>query len=199
MDKKEFEKPVIEEIEKTEDIQEQGTDRDSVEKTEVAPVQPKKKKDTKIDSVEDLNRMAAELKEAGDRKGLDKLAEQYSMDQEDVEDYLDGLTDEFATPLMAAVGKLKHEEKVLGIQGSMKGWTESVQQMCTDDEEFCRAVMKSDKKLAECMGKVLKCAFDKKRKVNDAIVKAAELDQPIYIGIPGKEEIKNLVMEYYMG
>lgn len=199
MDKKKYEKPVIEEIDKTEDIQEQGEDREREEKQEVAPVQPKKKKDTKIDSVEDLNRMAAELKEDGDRKGLDKLAEQYGMDKEDVEDYLDGITEEFATLLMAAVGKVKHEAAVLGLQGVVKDWEECIEQMCTDKEDMCKAVMKSNRKLTDCMGEVLKYAFDNKAKVNDDVVKAAGLRTPIYLGIPGKAELKKLVTEYYMG
>lgn len=200
MDKKQFEQPVIEEVEKIEDL-EAGKEEEpkKVEKAEVAPEQQPKKTDGKIDSVEDLNRVAAELKTTGDEKGLLKLAEQYGMDKEDVEDYMDDVVPEFATPLMAAVGKLKHEAAVLGLQGVVKDWEECIEQMCTDDEEMCRAVIKSDRKLTDCMGKILKYAFDNKARVNDDVVKAASLRTPIYLGVPGKAELKKLITEYYMG
>lgn len=184
MDKKEFEQPEMLEI----------------ENTEVAPVQQpqEEKKSETIDSIEELNQLAAELKEAGDKKHLFKLAEQYGIDKEDVEDYLDGVVEEFATLLMAAVGKLKHEGAVLGLRGLVKDWAECVEQMCTDDEELCKAVLKSDRKLVECMGRALKYAFENKAKLNDDIVKAAKLDPPIYLGVPGKAELKKLITDYYM-
>lgn len=184
MDKKEFEQPEMLEI----------------ENTEVVPVQQpqeKKKKET-IDSIEELNQLAAELKEAGDKKNLFKLAEQYGIDKEDVEDYLDGVVEEFATLLMTAVGKLKHESAVLGLKGLVKDWAECVEQMCTEDEELCRAVMKSDRKLVDCMGSALRYAFENKVKLNDDVVKAAKLDPPIYLGVPGKAELKKLITDYYM-
>ena len=185
MDKKEFEQPEMLEI----------------ENTEVAPVQQPKeeKKSETIDSIEELNQLAAELKEAGDKKHLFKLAEQYGIDKEDVEDYLDGIVEEFATLLMAAVGKLKHEAAVLDLQGIVKDWEESIEQMCTDDEELCKAVLKSDRKLVECMGKVLRYAFDNKVRVSDEVVKATKkLNPPVYLGYPGKATLKKLVSDYYM-
>ena len=197
MDKKQFEQPGIEEIENIENLNIKKVEEQ--EKAKVAPVQKPKKKDNEINSVEDLNCIAAELKNAGDKNSLLKLAEQYGMDKEDVEDYLDGVVEEFATPLMAAVGKLKHEAAVLGLQGVVKDWEESIEQMCTDDEELCAGVMKSDCKLVECMGKVLRYAFDNKVRVSDEVVKATKkLNPPVYLGFPGKAELKKLVIEYYM-
>lgn len=196
MDKKQFEQPGIEEIENIENLNIKKAEEQ--EKAKVAPVQKPKKKDNEINSVEDLNCMAAELKNAGDKNSLLKLAEQYGMDKEDVEDYLDDVVTEFATPLMAAVGKLKYESAVLGLRGLVKDWAECVEQMCMEDEELCRAVLKSDRKLVACMGSALKYAFENKAKLNDDIVKAAKLDPPIYLGVPGKTELKKLVIEYYM-
>lgn len=152
-----------------------------------------------IKTLEDLNKKAEALKEVGDEEGLVQLAERFGLDKEDALDYMDGAVEEFATPLMAAVAKLKKESKELNLQGAVKDWEEAIEALCADDEELCKAVMKADNKLENCLAKLLKYGFDNKAKVNDKIVLAAGLRTPIYLGFPGKAELKKLVAEYYMG
>ena len=64
-----------------------------------------------LDSVEELNRAAAAQASERDEEALVLLAEENGIDSEDVEDYLAGCTEELATPLMAAVGKLNVEKE----------------------------------------------------------------------------------------
>ena len=152
-----------------------------------------------IKSLEELNTKAAALKEVGDEEGLVQLANRFGLDTEDALDYMDGAVEEFATPLMAAVAKLKKEAKELNLKGVMKDWEESIEALCTDDEELCIAVMKCESKLENCLAKLLKFGFDNKEQVHDSIVKAAGLRTPIYLGIPDKAELKKIVTEYYKG
>lgn len=152
-----------------------------------------------IKTLEDLNKKAEALKEVGDEEGLVQLAERFGLDKEDALDYMDGAVEEFATPLMAAVAKLKKEAKELSLKGVMKDWEESIESLCADDEELCVAVMKCESKLENCLAKLLKFAFDNKEQVHDSIVKAAGLRTPLYLGIPGKADLKKLVAEYYKG
>lgn len=64
-----------------------------------------------FDSVEELNKAAAGLKEEGDTEALFQLAEENGIDREDAADYADGCTEELATLSMAAYGRLEVEEK----------------------------------------------------------------------------------------
>lgn len=49
------------------------------------------------------------------------------------------------------------------------------------------------------MALVLKTAFNAKAQLDDRITKAAGLTPPLYISIPGKAQIKEIVREYYLG
>ena len=60
-----------------------------------------------FDSCEELNRAAAAQFKEGDDEALIALAEENGIDREDVQDYIDGIAGELATPLMAAYGKRK--------------------------------------------------------------------------------------------
>lgn len=152
-----------------------------------------------FNSVEELNEAAAGLKEEGDEKSLYELAEENGIDKEDVEDYLDGAVPELANALIAAYGKIYVEEKALGAEGIIKDWIDCIVQMCSEDEKLCRAVRKKGKKLADVMGIVLKNGFEIKKKVPDDIVKAAGLNPPIYLGIPNRKAVEDMVKDYYMG
>lgn len=56
-----------------------------------------------FDSVEELNRAAAGLREEGDVDGLKELAKENGIDPFEVEDYIDGMSEELATPITAAL------------------------------------------------------------------------------------------------
>lgn len=58
-------------------------------------------------SAEELNAAAAGFLKEGDTDSLLLLAEENGIDREDAVDYVDGMVDEFTTPAMAALGRLK--------------------------------------------------------------------------------------------
>lgn len=66
-----------------------------------------------FDSAEELNAAAAGQKAEGDTGALKELAEENGIDEDDVQDYMDGVTDSLCTPLTAAYGKLAVETAVL--------------------------------------------------------------------------------------
>lgn len=55
-----------------------------------------------FNTVEELNLAAAAQKAEGDTEALYALAAENGIAREDAEDYLDGVAEELATPLMAA-------------------------------------------------------------------------------------------------
>lgn len=109
-----------------------------------------------FDSAEELNLAAAGQREQGDREALLSLAKENGIDQEDAEDYMDGLMDELVNPLMAAVGKIEVENKHLKLAGVLEDWKDAVLEMCTEDEKMQRAVRKKGKSLKECIKNVEK-------------------------------------------
>lgn len=151
-----------------------------------------------FDSVEELNRAAAAQREEGDEEAVKLLARENGLDEEDAEDFLDGLSEELATPIMAALGKLELEEKELQLEGMLIDWKGCVVQMCIEDAKLARAVRRKGKRLENFLGKVLKVAFQTKKQVHRNIVKAAGLNPPIYMGIPGLAEVRGIARKYYM-
>lgn len=110
-----------------------------------------KKKFGIFNSVEELNRAAAGQLKEGDIEALKELAKENGIDADDVEDYVEGYTDELATPLTAALGKIEIEvaeithtrEKIPCriIANMTKG-------MLTDIN-IANSVMKKDKKIQD--------------------------------------------------
>lgn len=151
-----------------------------------------------FDSVEELNRAAEAQLQEGDLEALKALAEENGLTQEDVEDFIDGCTKVLATPLMAALGKLDVESRDLKLEGVLSEWKNHMEQLCMEDEEICMAVRKKRNCMSNFLGKVLKTAFGEKKKIDDRIVRAAGLNSPIYIGIPGKMKVQKLMKDYYL-
>ena len=160
-----------------------------------------------FDSAEDMNKVAEDILKNGNKKDLLKLAEENGIDKEDAEDYIDGITSEFATPLMAARGKLEVESKDLDIKGMLTDWRDMILKMCMDDQKICVAVRKKGKSLKECMAKMIAYSFDNKMQISSKIVdatmvthngKKVKLKGPIYIGFPNRMETKKLIEEYYL-
>lgn len=73
-----------------------------------------------FDSVEELNKAAAGLKEEGDISSLIELAKENGIDAEDAQDYVDGYIPELATPVSAAFGRLDVEEKEYKAKDAMQ-------------------------------------------------------------------------------
>lgn len=71
-----------------------------------------------FDSVEELNMAAEGFRSEGDMESLYALAEENGIDREDAEDYADGITDDLATPMTAALGRIKAERASTGEGGA---------------------------------------------------------------------------------
>lgn len=152
-----------------------------------------------FDSYEEINRAAEAQFNQGDVDAIRMIAEENGLDKEDAEDFIAGDVEELTTPLLAAMGKLTVEAKELKLEGFMSDIKESIFKWCEEDNTLCLAVRKKGKCLAECLGKILKVAFESKIQLSDKVVKAAGLRPPIYLGIPSKADMKKIVIKYYVG
>lgn len=161
-----------------------------------------------FDSAEEMNRAAAAQLKEGDTDAIYKVAEENGIDKEDAEDYIDGFTSEFATPLMAARGKLEVESKDLEIKGILIDWRDMVLKLCMDDQNMCVAVRRKGKSLKECMSKIIAFAFERKEQVSEKIVKITMINHngkmeklrgPLYLGFPNRMELQKMIKEYYLG
>lgn len=160
-----------------------------------------------FDSAQEINEAAAEKLKEGDTEAVIAIAEENGIDKEDAEDYIDGCSEKLATPLMAAVGKLKMEGGELEINGILKDWKDAVAEACIEDEAFCMAVRKKGKSLKCCMAELIRFAFENKVKISDKIVDATKvmhngrlekMRKPLYLGVPNRAEAKRIIREYYM-
>ena len=161
-----------------------------------------------FDSAEELNRAAAAQKAEGDEEALKILAKENGIDPEDTEDYLDGAVEELATPLMAALGKLKVEAEDLKLDGILRDWEACILEQVRKDEQMQAAVRRKGKNLKNCMAAILKYSFEEKVRISDEIVnstkvirngKEEKLRGPVYMGIPDRAKTKELIRNYYLG
>lgn len=152
-----------------------------------------------FDSAEEINRAAAAQLKEGDLDAIKTIAEENGLDPEDAEDFCTGAIDSLTTTLLAAIGKLEMESKDLGLKNMMEDWKNFLIQMCEEDDQMACAVRKKGKRLEKCMGQILKVSFEMKAQLDDRIVRAAGLTPPIYLGIPGKAQIRKIAEKYYKG
>ncbi len=159
----------------------------------------------KYRTLEEINGQAQRLRQAGDTKALYELAEDCGLEKSDVEDYLADVGD-FATPLMAAVGRLKQEGKRLKLEGGLLDWLETVMDMACDDEALQAAIL--EKSLCGLFSRLLQTAFEGKVRVSDEIVNQTKvrvggdlkpLQIPLYMGCPNRRQVKKTVTDYYLG
>ena len=157
-----------------------------------------------FDSAEELNRAAAAQKEQGDREALLILAEENGLDKEDVEDYMEDYIDELATPLVAALGKLKVEETDLKLGGLLSDWVDELRNLCSEDEAFCLAVRKKGKDLTGYIaltadtGYKNRVVVDKRIVAKTGKVKKIVGSHEFAIGNPDKKTRRELARQYYL-
>ena len=60
-----------------------------------------------FDSAEEINLAAAAQLAEGDKEAILLIAKENGIDEEDAQDYIDGMAPALCTPMMAAMGKLK--------------------------------------------------------------------------------------------
>lgn len=161
-----------------------------------------------FDSAEEINRAAKAQLEEGGTEAVFAIAEENGLDKEDAQDYIDGYVDELTTPLMAAVGKIELEAKMLKTDGILTDWKNIIVQQCSDDDVFCAAVRKKGKALKHCMASLIRFAFENKVQISDEIVnvtkvmhngKEEAMRKPLYLGVPNSAEAKRIIREYYLG
>ena len=158
-----------------------------------------------FDSVEEINRAAAAQKEEGDEEAVVTIALENGLSRDDAEDYMDDCTDGLATPLQAAVGKLRLESEDLKLSGVLMDWVNELMDLCIDDTDFQRAVRKKGKDLAGFIALTAEKGFEQRCLVDKRIVEKTKEVKKIAgshdfaIGIPDKKTRKELAKEYYLG
>lgn len=151
-----------------------------------------------FDSWEELNKAAAGQKEEGDINALKELAKENGICIEDVEDYLDGVTDTLCIPTTAAIGKIEIESKELKPFGIMKDWIEYITGLCYEEPKISLAVRKKQKSLKGCIGQLLKWGHDNMKELNSDIKKAAGFTGNVKLGMPGVLEARKIIKKYYL-
>lgn len=161
-----------------------------------------------FDSAEKLNHKAEELLKTGDTGAILALAAENGLDKEDAKDYIDGCVDTLATPLLAAVGKLKVESEDLDIKGIAEDWKSCIAELCAEDEKLCAAVRRKGKELKLCMASLIEFSFENKVQISNKIMKNVKVVHngkkeafrgPLYMGVPNNVEVKKLIRAYYLG
>ena len=155
-----------------------------------------------FDSAEELNRTAEGLKAEGDIESLRILAEENGLDREDVEDFLDGGLDMLTTPMLAADGKLKMEEKAAELPEDIliQDWANYIREELSENPKMKYAVRRKGKSLIGCIGVIMAEAFKNQWNVPEAIKKAAGVKAgKITFGVPSMGRTKEIIRTYYLG
>lgn len=151
-----------------------------------------------FDSWEEINKAAEGQKEEGDFNALKALAKENGIDEEDAQDYIDGIVDELCNTSMAAIGKINIEKKELGLTEIMADWADYIIKESIEDEKMALAVRKKGKSLAGAIGDVLQKSWKIKAAVPDEIMDAAGIKGRVEMGIPGYATVTRILRDYYL-
>lgn len=155
-------------------------------------------------SAEEINQKAAELKAAGDERGLMELAMENGLDQEDAEEYMDGATDRFCTTAMAALGKLRVEKEELKLGNILLDWVEELEEACLKDPKLAAGVRKEGRGLDGYIARLADEGYSNMTKVDRRIVAQTKKVKQVIgshefgIGIPDKATRARIMKEYYL-
>lgn len=152
-----------------------------------------------FDSTEELNRAAAAQLKEGDIEAILTIAKENGIDEEDARDYIDGCTQVFVSPLMAAFGKLEIESAALKPYGIMEDWIQYIKMRCSEDPAMAEAVRRKKKSLKGCIAALITWSFKNARPVDKDILKAAGISYRVTLGIPDMGQAKRIITEYYTG
>lgn len=152
-----------------------------------------------FDSADEMNRAAAAQRKEGDNEAILAIAEENGIDREDAMDFIDGCVAAFATPLMAAYGKLDIEAKELKPYEIMEDWLQYIKLRCAEEPEMAVAVRRKGKSLKGCIGALLKWSMKNQRPIDSEILKAVRINYKVTLGMPGMGRAKKIITEYYMG
>lgn len=168
-------------------------------------------------SVREINQRAEDLLNAGDFDGIRTLAANNGIPDMYVDAFFNGESMEFVDPMGAALGKLEMEEEDLNPEGVERDWIEYVKAQCMDNDVFAHQVMKKDKSLVGCMGRIAVWALINAKPLHPDIIKEMEKagkENPEALkksgiqmnwikytksGAPSSGQTKKLIREYYIG
>lgn len=153
-----------------------------------------------FDSAEEINETAAGLLEEGDLEGLREMAKENGFDEDDVQDYIDGIYPELANTYTAAWNKLEVEMKELKVCEIMEDWVEYIRIKMEEEEEMQRAIRKKGKSLQGCIAALMKWGFKHQYPISNEIMKEAGVTaSKVTLGIPGMGTAKKVITKYYLG
>ena len=153
-----------------------------------------------MNSAEEINELAENLKKEGDLEGLKTMAEENGISSDFVEMFQEGAIPYLCDPYTAANGKLDVESKALGLKGLMLDWVEYIRALCLEKDGMAAAVRKKGKALSDCMGTLLKYSFENRMGVDKKIIDAAKIKASrVDFGVPGLGEAKKMIREFYLG
>lgn len=151
-----------------------------------------------FDSWEEINKAAEGQKEEGDFNALKALAKENGIDEEDAQDYIDGIVDELCNSSMAAIGKINIEKQDMGLTEIMSDWADYIIKESIEDEKMALAVRKKGKSLAGAIGAVLKQSWKIKAAVPEEVMEAAGIHDRVEMGIPGYATVTKILRDYYL-
>ena len=127
-----------------------------------------------FDSVEKLNRAAAGQLAEKDIEALEELAKENGIEDGDVYDYVDGYTEELATPITAALGRISVEIEEIRKKFSRENIpcliiADMTKSLCPTNEKLVKGIMKRVKKIAEAMYNN-RCIMGTDRELEDVII-----------------------------
>lgn len=151
-----------------------------------------------MNSYTEINELAENLANEGDREGLLTLAKENGIPEDLTLAYIDGVYPYLCDAEMAAAGKIEVEKKAMGLSGLFEDWTGYIEAEIMKDPDFAIMVRRKGKSLDGCMARLLKFAFENRKPVPEAVRKAANISaSKVDFGVPGMREAKRIIREYY--
>lgn len=166
-----------------------------------------------FDSYEELNRAAAAQKAEGDEEALIALALENGIDREDAEDYMNGRTEELCTATMAALGKLRLEEKEYALTGELQLLADELKVWITNTDTpeekklalaLSEGIRRKGKDLCGYLAAIIDEGWKRASKPDKRIVERTKI-VPSHVkphfttGMPDKRARDKIMREYYLG
>ena len=153
-----------------------------------------------MESAAQINELATNLKNEGDRDSIKALAKENGIDEEVANAFIDGIIPFLCDDMSAAIGKLEIESKEAKAEELISDWCEYIKQRCMEEEAMSKAVRAKGKTFNGCVAEILKWSFGHQRPVDKEILKAAGVSAgEVTFGIPGMATAKKLITQYYLG
>lgn len=153
-----------------------------------------------FNSAEEINEAAAAQLQEGDTDAVMTIARENGIDEDDAQDYIDGMVDKLCSPLMAAFGKIEVETEELQPKEIIEDWVTYIKKRCTECEDMAVVVRTKGKSIKGCIAALLKWSFTNSYDVDKNIVKQAGIrNSNVKMGIPGMATAYKLIDEYYLG